>query len=360
MMDFANEIFIENQKISLNSPTYFIADIAANHDSDLERAKNLIYLAKESGADAVKFQHFLAQKIVSDYGFQNLGQQSSHQSKWNKSVFEIFKQFECNREWTLELIDTAKKAGIHFFTTPYDFEAIDLMNKYIPAYKIGSGDISWINFIEEIAKLEKPVLLATGASDLEDVQRAIKSILKYNKQLVLMQCNTNYTGSLENFKYLNLNVLKTFSKLYPGIILGLSDHTPFHSSVLGAITLGARVIEKHFTDNNDNIGPDHPFSMNPKTWREMIDRARELQYALGDGIKKIEKNEETTAIIQRRCLRLAKNKMAGDIIDKDDIEILRPCPEGSFEPYEINKVIGKKLKNDKIAGDAIYHKDLGE
>ena len=132
---------------------------------------------------------------------------------------------------------------------------------------------------------KKPVILATGASTLKDVDRAVKEIFKSNKDICLMQCNTNYTAENNNFNHINLNVLKTFKKRYPKIILGLSDHTFGHSTVLGAITLGARMVEKHFTDNNNREGPDHKFSMNPKSWKDMVDRSRELENSLGSGKK---------------------------------------------------------------------------
>lgn len=357
-MSYQSEIRIGNRKISINNPTYFIADIASNHDGELTRAKELIWSSKESGADAVKFQHFHADKIVSDIGFKKIVGQGSHQSNWKKSVYDVFKQYEFNREWNMELIEEARKAQIEFFTTPYDFGAIDGIDKYMPAYKIGSGDITWTEFIEFIAKKKKPTLLATGASEFIDVKRAVDSILKFNQQIVLMQCNTNYTGSVENFKYINLNVLKTYGTMYPNMILGLSDHTPGHSTVLGAVTLGARVIEKHYTDNNNRIGPDHPFSMNPVSWREMIERTRELEFSLGDGVKVIEQNESETVIVQRRGLYLNKNLSKGQVVQSEDIEFLRPAVENGYSPYEIELVVGSVIRKDKLAGDMISRGDL--
>lgn len=359
-MKYLNKIFIKEREISIESPTYFIADIASNHDGDIKRAKDLIKIAKDAGADAVKFQHFLAKKIVSDYGFKNLQSASSHQSKWDKSVFDVYKECECDREWTEELMEVAKLNNVDFMTTPYDYEVLGMIDQYVPAYKIGSGDVTWTDFISEISKKNKPVILATGASDFSDVERAVEAILKYNNQIVLMQCNTNYTGDLENFKYVNLNVLKTFAVKYPNMILGLSDHTPGSSAVLGAVAFGARVIEKHFTDDNSRKGPDHLFSMNPKSWREMVDSTRELEYALGDGIKRIEKNEEQTSILQRRCLRLTHDLEKSAVIKEGDLEALRPAPKGSIEPYNLQYLIGKKLVVAKVAGDAIYHKDVEE
>jgi sialic acid synthase SpsE len=359
-MEYNKKITINNKEISIDSPTYFIADIAANHDGDLSRAKDLIWLSKESGADAAKFQHFKAEKIVSDYGFKKLETKLSHQSFWKKTVFETYKQYECNREWTEELIKTAKKAEIDLFTSPYDIEAVELLDKYIPAYKIGSGDITWIEFIEYVSKKNKPILLATGASSMQDVERAVNATLKHNKQIALMQCNTNYTASIENFKYINLKVIQTFTKKYPGMVLGLSDHTQDYSTVLGAITLGARIIEKHFTDDNHRKGPDHAFAMNPISWEKMVHHSREIEAALGSGIKEIEKNEQETIVVQRRCIRTKNNLAKGAVLKKEDLECLRPAPEKSIPPYEIENIIGKTLLIEKEAGDAFYFEDLEE
>lgn len=357
-MKYDSKVYLNKREISLDSPTYFIADIASNHDGDLGRAKELIYLAKESGADAVKFQHFKANKIVSDFGFKNLGNQLGHQSSWEKPVYEVYQQYECDRSWTEELITTAQEANIDFLTTPYDFEAVEMFNQYVPAYKIGSGDITWVEFLATIARHNKPVIIATGASTMEDVHRAVSVVTQYNSQIALLQCNTNYTGSLDNFKYINLKVLQNYAICYPGMILGLSDHTPGHSTVLGAITLGARIVEKHFTDDHNRKGPDHSFSMTPKTWQEMVQRSRELENSLGSGIKKVEENEMDTVIVQRRCLRLRKDMQKGETIKKEDVEALRPCPKGALEPYQIGEILGKNLTVSKVSGDALYSDDL--
>lgn len=357
-MDYKTSIMINNREISLNQPTYFISDIAANHDGDIDRAKQLIRLAKESGADAVKFQHFLAEKIVSDYGFSNLSAKIGHQSGWNKTVFETYKDCQCSRDWTTELVDTAKHVGIDFLTTPYDTEAVDTFADIVPAFKIGSGDITWVEFIEYVSRRGKPILLATGASSMSDVDRAVVAVTRNTRDIALLQCNTNYTCDRSNFKYINLNVLKTFSKRYPGIVLGLSDHTSGHTSVLGAITLGARIIEKHFTDDISRKGPDHAFSMNPKTWKEMIEASRDLEAALGSGVKIIEKNEEETQIIQRRCIRACCNIKAGTILSRANVEILRPNTKDAFQPYDLELVLGNKIVVNKKHGEEISPTDL--
>ncbi len=297
------EFQIGAHRIGADHPTYFIADIAANHDGDLDRAKMLVRLAKEAGADAAKFQNFRAPKIVSDYGFRHMGSQVSHQSSWKKSVFQVYADASVPFDWTPILKEECDKAGIDYFSSPYDFDAIEMLDPHVPAYKIGSGDITWPEALERMARRDKPVILATGASDIGEVQRAVHIILSLNPHLVLMQCNTNYTASPENFDHIHLNVLKTYAVLFPDVVLGLSDHTHGHATVLGAVTLGARVIEKHFTDDNSRVGPDHKFAMNPRTWAEMVENTRLLERALGSPDKFLAENEKDTVIVQRRCLR---------------------------------------------------------
>ena len=352
------EIKIENKFIGEKHPTYFIADIAANHDGDLEKAKDLIHLCAEAGADAAKFQHFKANTIVSDLGFKSLGAQQSHQANWKKSVFDVYKDASINPDWTPILKQTCDKAGITFLTSPYSYELVDKVNNFLSAYKIGSGDITWLGIIDYIASKNKPVILATGASSQSEVDMAIKTLLKRTSNIVLMQCNTNYTASLENFKYINLNVLKEYSKKFPDVILGLSDHTPGHATVLGAVTLGARVIEKHFTDDNNREGPDHKFSMNFKTWKDMVDRTRELEKSLGSKIKKIEDNEIETVVLQRRAISANKDLSTGDIIKESDLVFLRPCPSEALPPYELEKIIGKKIIEPIKSGDCLKWKSI--
>ena len=353
------EIQIGKHTIAVNKPTYFIADIGANHDGDLERAKLLIRLAKEAGADAAKFQNFRAPRIVSDYGFKSMGGQVSHQAKWEKSVFEVYQDASIPFEWTPVLKEECDKVGIDYFSSPYDFDAVDMLEPYVPAYKIGSGDIDWIEMLKHIAHKGKPVILSTGASTIGEVQRAVHAILAINPQLILLQCNTNYTGSPENFDHVHLRVLNTYHAMFPELVLGLSDHTPGHAAVLGAIALGARVIEKHFTDDNNRTGPDHPFAMNPFTWEEMVARSRELERSMGSPDKFVADNEAETIIVQRRCLRAAREILEGEIIDREMIDVLRPATRGAIPPHQVADVIGTRALHNIPAGRELYWTDLG-
>ncbi len=354
------QIKIGNHIIDESHPTYFIADISANHDGDLERAKLLVHLAKEAGADAAKFQNFRAEKIVSDYGFTAMKEQVSHQASWKKSVFQVYADASIPFNWTPIMKEECDKVGIDYFSSPYDFEAVDYLDPFVPAHKIGSGDVDWLEMLEYIARKGKPIIVSSGAADIGDVQRAVHTLIAINPQVVLLQCNTNYTASPVNFEHINLRVLNTYRTMFPQVVLGLSDHTHGHATVLGAVALGARVIEKHFTDDTTRIGPDHPFSMTPQTWREMVDRTRELEKALGSADKYITDNEKDTTIVQRGCVRAAREMKAGEQITRDMLDVLRPATAVAIKPAELAHVIGTRALKDLAFGKEIRWTDLGE
>jgi sialic acid synthase SpsE len=354
------EIKIGTHIIGVKQPTYFIADIAANHDGDIERAKHLIRLASQAGAHAAKFQNFRAPKIVSDYGFTHMNGQVTHQAAWKKSVFQVYSETSIPFEWTPILKDECDKAGIDFFSAPYDFEAIDMLDQYVQMYKAGSGEIDWIEALERMASKGKPFFVATGASDIGEVQRAVHAIQKINPQLVLMQCNTNYTASPNNYDHLHLNVLTTYATMFPDIILGLSDHTHANAPVLGAVTLGARVIERHFTDNTDRDGPDHKFAMNPENWVKMVEETRILERSLGSADKFVAGNEIETAVIQRRCLRASRDIKIGEVFLRAMIDVLRPATPGAIKPHEIASVIGKRSLVNLPYGKELRWTELGD
>lgn len=342
------------KKLSLHTVPYFIADIAANHDGELQRAIDLIWRAKEAGADCAKFQHFTAEGLINKFGFKDGIGKVSHQADWQSEVHEIYDQYHTRRDWTLQLVDACKAADIDFMTTPYDLEAIEQFAPLVPAFKVGSGDITFEAGLQAMAKSAKPVLLATGAATMAEVERAVATIeATGNQNICVMQCNTNYTGTRENFAYLNLRVIETFRERWPHYLAGFSDHSSGHAAVLGAIAFGARVIEKHFTDDNARIGPDHHFAMNPQSWAEMVERSHELFLALGDGVKRIEANEEETVVIQRRALCLSRDLPKDHIIQAEDLKFLRPCPVGALTPFESTRVIGKMTKTPMKEGDIL-------
>jgi N-acetylneuraminate synthase len=183
--------------------------------------------------------------------------------------------------------------------------------------------------------------------------------LPINRQLVLMQCNTNYTGSVENFDHIHLRVLNTYRTMYPELVLGLSDHTPGHAAVLGAVALGARVVEKHFTDDTTRVGPDHAFAMDPDAWAAMVENTQRLERALGSADKFVTDNEQQTYIVQRRCLRAARDIRAGEVLTREMVDVLRPATPGAILPQDIPAVIGARALTDIPSGKELRWLDLG-
>lgn len=344
---------IGEKSIGGSNPVYFIAEIGSNFDGSFARAVDLINLAAERGADAVKFQHYTAGSLVSEEGFRNITVEAGHQKQWSGSVYDVYKSASLNVEWTEALAHECRKCNVHFFTSAYSPELVDNVEPYVPAYKIGSGDITWTQILEHIAKKNKPVILATGASSIEDVKRAYNTITELNKEIILLQCNTNYENTKRNFKYLNINVLKQYEELFPDAILGLSDHTKNNVSTLAAIALGAKVIEKHFTDDDTRKGPDHSFALNPNEWEEMVDRSRELELALGAAEKKVEQNEMDTIIVQRRSIRAAFDLSMGTKISEQNVVMLRPCSAVGLEPHRLKDISGGVLKQNVAKGEEI-------
>ncbi|MCC5954238.1 MAG: N-acetylneuraminate synthase family protein [Acidimicrobiia bacterium] len=354
------ELVIDGHPIGTDHPTYFIADIAANHDGSLERARELIRLAKEAGADAAKFQHFKAAKIVSDVGFDRLETKLSHQASWTRSVTEVYADASVPDDWTPHLKAACDEAGITFFSSPYDQASVDALDPYVPAYKLGSGDIDWLEEIAHIASKGKPVIVATGAATMAEVERAMDLLLSMTDQVALLQCNTNYTAEDANFDHLHLNVLRSYAERWPDVVLGLSDHTHGPAAVLGAVALGGRIIERHFTDDNDRDGPDHRFALDPAAWADMVSETRRLERALGSPTKHIAENEIDTAVVQRRCLRAARDLDAGHVLTRADIDVLRPATPGAISPAELDVTVGRVLAQPLASGVHLRPEDLDQ
>lgn len=352
------EIMIQGRPIGPSHPTYFIADIAANHDGSLDRAKTLIGAAHEAGADAAKFQHFDAAHIVSDVGFDRLEAQLSHQASWTKSVTEVYQEASVPPDWTAELKAECDRVGITFFSSPYDPGAVDALDQYVPAFKIGSGDIDWLESLQHVASKGKPVILGTGAADLAEVRRAIDTIRAVNDQLIVLQCNTNYTADDQNFDHLNLRVITTYQELWPDLVIGLSDHTHGPAAVLGAVALGACVIERHFTDDNGRSGPDHKFALDPDAWRSMVDETRRLERALGSADKNVATNELDSAVVQRRCVRARRDLPSGTVLRRIDLEVLRPATPGGISPADLGQLVGRSLVSAVECGRELTWDDL--
>lgn len=353
MLDFNKNIKIGDRMIGPDYPTYFIAEIGGNFDGSIEKAKYLIDAAKEAGADCAKFQTFKAESIVSEGGFSKMTLQGVHGS-WGRTVTEVFKDVEFPVEWHHEIADYCKKIGIDFSTSPYNKEAVDLCaDMKVPFIKIGSGEITWLEMLEYIARKNIPVMLATGDATMSEIDEAVRAIEKAgNKNLVLMQCITNYPSKIDSA---NVNVLKTYQSAFD-CLTGYSDHSPGHVVALASVVLGGRVIEKHFTLNKKDKGPDHPHSMEPNEFKFMVDSIREVERAMGSTRKEVQKEESETVFVQRRCLYAKKDLKKGQVITEEDLDVLRPAL--GIVPKFKNTIIGKTVNKDIPARDPIFWEDI--
>jgi N-acetylneuraminate synthase len=344
-------IKIGKHNVGDGNPCYIIAEIGSNFDGSLAKAKKLIRLAKESGADAAKFQSFKTEKLLSEKGFEK---KIAFQSRWKKPVWQVYKEAEFPRSWHKELNHYAKKIGIDFFTSPWDFEAVELLKKLnVPAIKVGSGDITYLEILKRIGKTKKPVLLATGASTMDEVAAAIKTIKSTgNKKIILMHSVTQYPSPIDEA---NVQVIKSLKKKFK-LNVGYSDHSPGSLVVLTSIALGGSIIEKHFTLNSKAKGPDHPHSMDPKSFSKMVNDIRTIEKALGSGTKKIEKSEKETRILQRRGIWTVKNIKKNQRFTSENIQALRPVLGLSASKYQL--IIGKKAKRSISEYEPIQKRDI--
>lgn len=347
-MNSPDPVEISGYSLGASDDTYIIAEIGSNHDGSFDRAKKLISLAAEAGADAAKFQMFNTDTILSQRGFDDL--RAGFQEDWSKSVYEVYQDSELPRDWVEDLAAHSEQQDIDFLCTPYDQEAVNILDGYVPAYKIGSGDITWHEFLRNVAAKGKPIILATGASTLKEVAEAVDVIQSAgNDKLILLQCVTNYPSEFESA---NVRVMSTLRQAF-GVPVGYSDHTPGVTVPFGAVSRGGCVIEKHFTDDKTRDGPDHPHSLNTTEFDRMVTQIRQLETALGTPEKRLYEEESTTAIVQRRSLRAASDIEQGETITGDMLVALRPAPEEALKPEYEPKVIGRTASEEIPSGAAI-------
>ncbi len=357
-------IKIGKRTIGPGYPAYIIAEVGSNFDGSLKRAKQLAKLAKQSGADAYKIQNFSAPKIVSDKGFNTFDKISYH-AKWKESVFDMFKKSEFPHEWVQELADYCKEIGIDFFSSPYDREAVDMLERVgVPAHKLGSGEIDNHEFLTYVAKTKKPIIVGVGASTMQEVGAAIKTIRKAgNEKIVILQCVTNYPSPVADANLKAMHSIRDTS----GVLVGYSDHTigpdgggddPLGGLTvpIGSIAMGGCMIEKHFTDDHTLPGPDHHLAMEPDAFAKMVESVRAMERALGDGIKRVMPSEKQTVIIQRRGIYAMRDIAKGEKITRDMVEFLRPAT--GLRPAETTKVLGKRAKSAIPAGSALRAHDI--
>lgn len=333
------DIQIASGKIGPKHSCFIIAEAGSNHNGELETAKELIKVAAEAGADAVKFQNFKAAKIYP----RTAGK--SDYLKSSKSIYRIIEEMEMPDEWVPELAGFCRQQGIIFCSSPFDEDSADLLEPYVPFFKIASYEMTHVPLVRHVAGKGKPMIISTGTADLEEVKKMVEVVRETgNDQLALMQCTAKYPAPLEA---LNIGAIPTMIEEF-GLPVGLSDHS--RDPIIGpvaAIGAGAAVIEKHFTLSNDLPGPDHIYALEPDELRQMVAAIRQAEAAMGTGEKKTLQVEKELRDFARRYIFTTRQIRRGEEFTPANLAILRKgkLPAG-LPPERWESVLGKRAARD--------------
>lgn len=323
-----------------------IAEVGVNHNGNIEIAKRLIDTAKNCGADIVKFQTFNVKSLVSkyakmaEYQKRNLGIAESQEKMLSKLAFD--------QQDFLELVRYCKEVDIHFLSTPFDVESIYFLESLQDIWKIPSGEITNYPYLIEIAKTGKEIILSTGMSTLEEVDAAL-DVLKNNGagKITLLHCTTEYPVPIED---VNLNAMLTL-KEHCGLDVGYSDHTQGIEVSIAAVAMGAKVIEKHFTLSKTMEGPDHKASLEPNELAALIKAVRNIELALGSGIKEPSESEKKNIVIARKSIVASRDIKKGEMFSKENITTKRPG--NGINPMHWNQIMGKSAERDFMKDELI-------
>jgi len=347
-----DKIKIGDKLIGKNEPCFIIAEAGINHNGSLDIAKKLVDVAVKAGVDAVKFQTFKSEGVVTekadaaDYAKRNIGQDIRQ--------IDLVKRYELPYSYFKDLKKYCDKKNIIFLSTPHSFDAIAFLDGLVPAFKFGSGDLTNIPALKYAAKKGKPMILGTGMSTLDEIKTAIQEIKKEgNNQIIALHCTTNYPCYFEE---VNLNAMLTMKEKLDCMV-GYSDHTLGINVPKIAVALGSVLIEKHFTINRETPGPDHKASLEPNELKNMVKEIRFVEKILGSYEKKPTQSEKEIMKIVRKSLVAKLDIEKGSIIKREMVEIKRPG--NGIKPYEINKILGKKAKK-QILEDEIFQMDMIE
>lgn len=334
---------VANRIIGEGEPCFVIAEAGSNHDGKLEQAKRLIDIAADSGADAVKFQTFRADKIAARTRNRIVNIDIAD----SKTLYELYKKVELPWKWHSELTGYARDKGIIFLSTPFDEEAVDELDVLgIPAFKVASFELVHLPLLRHIARKGKPIILSTAMANLGEIEEAIEAILKEgNDQIILLHCGVGYPLKVENVNLAVLNTLKQ-AFVYP---VGYSDHTLGIAVPIAAVTCGAKVIEKHFTISRSLAGPDHPFALQPEELKAMIRGIREAEKAIGSPGKGVLDSELVHYRRGRRSIFATMDIAKGTIIGENMVSILRPGI--GLKPKYLHIVIGRKAQVNIAANE---------
>lgn len=325
---------VGGRSVGDGKPCFVVAEAGANHNRDLGMARELVDVAALAAADAVKFQTYSAETLYSKKtpAFSYLKAMAS------ESTWDLIKEIELPREWQAELAAHARKRGIRFFSTPFDFRAVDELDALdVPAFKIASFEVVDLPLIGYAASKGRPMVLSTGLASYEEIQDALQACWEAgNRQVVLLQCASLYPAPPER---MNLRAMATLRQAF-GVPVGLSDHSQGLHVAVASVALGACMVEKHFTLSRSLPGPDHPFAVEPGELKEMVRQIREVEAALGDGLKLGPAPEEQEMYQKaRRSLVAARPIPRGTRIERDMIAIKRPG--FGIRPKFLDRVIGR-------------------
>ncbi len=321
-------------------PTFIVAELSANHLQDYRRAEETIRAAKEAGADGVKLQTYTPDTITMDCDNEYF--QIKQGTIWDGTTFyKLYQEAYTPWDWQPKLMKLANELGMECFSSPFDFTAVDFMEEMkMPAYKIASFEIRDIPLIRKIARLGKPVIMATGIAYLEDIERAVRVCREEgNEQIVLLKCTSTYPTPYED---MNIKVLPNMAETF-GCLTGLSDHSMGTAVAVASVALGAKMIEKHFTLSRADGGPDAAFSMEPEEFRRMADDVRIVEKALGEVTYKLTDKQEKSRE-EGRSLFVVKDMKAGDIFTEDNMRSIRPA--FGMAPRHYEEILGKKARTD--------------
>jgi len=345
-------IKIGDYRIAPGLACFIIAEAGVNHNGDVELAKRLVDAAAEAGADAVKFQTFKADRVVSATAPKAGYQLQTTDS--GESQLEMLQRLELSPEAHRELQAYCQERDILFMSTPFDQKSADLLDELdVPVFKIGSGEITNWPFLEYVARKGKPIILSTGMSYLSEVDEAVRVIRKAGcDQLVLLHCVSNYPAELADS---NLRAVQTLAAAFQ-VPVGYSDHTPGIEAALAAVVLGACVIEKHFTLDKNLPGPDHRASLEPHELQALGASIRTVELALGNGAKQPARSEAGNRLVVRRSLAAALDIPEGAVLRLDMLEVLRPA--SGISPVLTEHVIGRRVRRSLLTGQLITWSDL--
>ncbi|MCR5701993.1 MAG: pseudaminic acid synthase [Lachnospiraceae bacterium] len=340
------EITIDGKVISEDSPTYIIAEMSANHLMSFDRAKEIIYRLKDSGTDAVKLQTYTADTITIDSDREEF---QIHGGLWDGyNLYSLYKEAYTPWEWQKELMEYANSLGLACFSSPFDHSAVDFMEEIgMPAYKVASYEIFDIPMIRKIARTGKPIIFSTGIAHMEDVERALHVCKEEgNENVALLKCTSAYPCPYED---MNIKAIPLMKDTYDCIV-GLSDHTFGSEVALGAVALGAQIVEKHVTLKRADGGPDGGFSMEMEEFIDMVRQIRNLEKALGKGTFELTQKQENERGAGRSLYVVADVK-AGEVFTEDNVRSIRPGR--GMHPMYYDDILGKKARKDLKKGEPL-------